>query len=230
MALVITLGVGDTFTVGPHHYRVAGLQPEEGIDLVDGSGRQFHIDQGDAREILAGITFREGPRVLLTKARLAIVAPREMKILRGETREDSDVALLAVVPEVHLLSGELTCAKEGEVRFGSNDGMVFAELEALLDGGHCPVLIYASESSISGSPRVSWGGTFAGVSSASSDKHRPPSTVSDRGWHIHWGVAGLQRLAPDQTRLVSTLRGQHAARPYAKSFVPHRPLIIENPL
>ena len=143
---------------------------------------------------------------------------------------DSDVALLAVVPEVHLLSGERTCAEEGRVRFGSNDGMVFAELEALLDGEHCPVLIYASASSTSGLPRVSWMGTFAGVPRARFDQYRPSSTASDSRWQVHWDVAELQRLADAETRLISSLRGHKARRCFAQSFVPHRPLIIDNPL
>jgi hypothetical protein len=143
-----------------------------------------------------------------------------------------DVALLAAVPEEHLQTGQQTCAIAGRVAFGSDDGMLFANLLHLLDGDLCRVLFYASHGKTGGPPRATWHGLFVGVTGAVNGSHpnpaiRPPSTASDGKWTIFWEVAELQPLPPDDTRLISSLRGNGKATSFSKLLIPQRPYIIE---
>jgi hypothetical protein len=144
----------------------------------------------------------------------------------------ADVALLAAVPEEHLKTGQQTCAAAGRVAFGSEDGMLFANLVHLLAGDPCRVLIYASRGTASGPPRATWHGLFVGVTGAVNGLHphpavRPPSTDSDGKWKIFWEVAELQPLPPDETRLISSLKGNGKATKFSNQLVPQRPYIIE---
>jgi hypothetical protein len=63
------------------------------------------------------------------------------------------VALLAPVPEEHLLSGQETLRESGKVAFGSKNWELFNTLRELLKGDECDVLTYASEASRPLNPR-----------------------------------------------------------------------------
>jgi|HigsolmetaAR203D_1030402.scaffolds.fasta_scaffold36484_1 hypothetical protein len=152
--------------------------------------------------------------------------------------EAPPVALLAAVPEVHLISGREVCAKEGRVAFGSRDFLVFRELESLLAGKSCDVLIYASLAANPqpGLPKVTWKAKYARVHNALPDGSPPKGVIrpltaernprENKGWAVYWEVSDLEMLPKSEFIPISQLRG-YSGKNYAKGFRPERPLIIQ---
>lgn len=120
------------------------------------------------------------------------------------------LAILAPVPEVHLLSAveaisklEHELSNEMKIAFGSMDFELFREADKLRDGKSIEVLIYASHSAIEQplNSEVTWHALYIGhVNSRngrypSSTKFRPASTVTDKPtWAVFWEVVDLKPL------------------------------------
>lgn len=154
--------------------------------------------------------------------------------LEGDTVK---VALLAPVPEAHLISGKECCVQHGRVAFGSDDFQLFRELEAWLNKppkrASCQVLIYASHSSAppSGVPRVTWTASYERseerqVGTPPTDMFRPLTTKGEK-WAVYWEVADLRALAKDEWLPIHLLQGKGSGKKYAKSFRPEGPLIVD---
>ena len=148
------------------------------------------------------------------------------------------VALLAPVPEVHLLSGMNTLASEGKLAFGSSAWGVFRELDERTAGMDVDVYIYASESSKPGPPKVLWRASYLGHVESRNGAHpdgmtyRPQSTrenaQDNRGhWAIFWEIDGLQELQKDEAIPMNLFRGLSSGKPFVSSFVPHGPTLVE---
>ena len=150
------------------------------------------------------------------------------------------VALLAPVPEEHLLDGAVVCAQQGKVAFGSRAFETFLELDGIRDGAPVDVYIYASHTLRDGPAKATWAATYVGQAKAPGGAHpdgrryRPPSTFEyesdNKGhWALFWEVADLRRLSEEEAILVRDMRGWKHKSKYDKFFIPEGPLIIERP-
>lgn len=147
------------------------------------------------------------------------------------------VALLASVPEEHLLSGTRTLQRAGKVAFGSRNWELFNSLESILSGEECDVLIYASDAVRPvNPPSVTWAARYLGSSVAKNGAHkdgmmyRPESTLKypldNKGnWILFWEVDSL-RLLESPIR-ISSLRGSEKPKRYLTEFIPHGPVLLE---
>jgi hypothetical protein len=147
------------------------------------------------------------------------------------------VALLASVPEEHIISGLEIVQAQGRVAFGSKDWELFSKLDALLHGDECDVLIYASDAQHPISPpTVTWTARYMMSSRAINGAHkeqmkfRPKSTerypLDNKGsWIVFWEVNDLKPLKPSIK--VSALRGFAKPKAYLTNFIPRGPLLIQ---
>lgn len=105
------------------------------------------------------------------------------------------IALLASVPEVHLISGKAVCDEKGKVAFGSYDFELFLKLKEQSPQGGCEVLIYASHANQPISPpTVTWRAVYLDFDDAEKpalNTFRPPSTATDKRWGIFWDRDGI---------------------------------------
>jgi hypothetical protein len=147
------------------------------------------------------------------------------------------VALLAPIPEEHLISGLETLGRSGKIAFGSKSWELFSKLDSMLAGSECDVLIYASDPNRHVSPpAVTWKARYVtsslAVNGAHKDgmKYRPDSTakypLDNKGnWVLFWEVNNLQRLQPPIK--LGQLRGFEKPNRYLTEFIPRGPLLIE---
>jgi hypothetical protein len=149
------------------------------------------------------------------------------------------VALLASVPEEHLISGARTLQQVGKVAFGSKNWELFNKLDSMLCGVECDVFIYASDPSRHvNPPSITWSARYLGSSTAKNGAHkdgmkyRPESTqkypLDNKGnWVLFWEVNELCRLCSPIR--ISQLRGLEKPKRYLTEFIPHGPVLIEPP-
>jgi hypothetical protein len=147
------------------------------------------------------------------------------------------VALLAPVPEEHLLSGQDTLRESGKVAFGSKNWELFNKLVELLKGHECKVLLYASDATRPiNPPTATWSARFVGftvaVNGAHKDgmKYRPASTakyaLDNRGsWTVFWEVTNLEPMNPGVK--IGLLRGFEKPHSYLVNFIPRGPVLIQ---
>ncbi|MGX8007800.1 hypothetical protein ACVDG8_001720 [Mesorhizobium sp. ORM8.1] len=76
--------------------------------------------------------------------------------------KEQAVALLAPVPEEHLLSGLKVCASVGKVAYGSRAWQVFRDLDIARESQSVDAFIYASDSTKLGPPKVRWQARYIG--------------------------------------------------------------------
>ena len=148
------------------------------------------------------------------------------------------LAVLAPVPEEHLLSALDILNREGRVAFGSTSWELFEALDSSLAGADCEVLIYASDASRPLTPpSATWTARYLGSSRAVSGAHkdgmkyRPMSTskypADNKGhWVVFWEVANLVRL--ETPIVISKVQGYEKPKKYLANFIPHGPLLIEH--
>ncbi len=156
-------------------------------------------------------------------------------------------ALLAPVPEEHLISGleaiaaqldsdELPAGHLPKVAFGSMSFEVLAEVEKLRGGKSVEVLIYASHTKGEQplNPEVTWRGLYVGCIQSRRGRYpgksifRPTSTTSDRPtWAVFWEVQELERLKTSIP--IGKLTGRSKKTNYQPRFVPEGPVLIEYP-
>ena len=86
MPLVLSLRVGQDFFVGDEHVTVTKITGYSKFDVeVASSGRTYHVNDQEAIELheLSDVYLSAGDRPQAGLARVAIDAPREIPILRG---------------------------------------------------------------------------------------------------------------------------------------------------
>lgn len=156
-------------------------------------------------------------------------------------------ALLAPVPEIHLLSGVEAIAAQldsedlppdhhPKVAFGSMDFEVFGEVEKLRLGKAIDVFIYASQAKGEQplNPQVTWRGLYVGCVGSRRGRYpgkaiyRPKSTATDSPtWAVFWEVQALEPLK--QPIQIGSLRGKNKKTAYPARFLPEGPVLIEHP-
>ncbi|MCE9553881.1 MAG: hypothetical protein K8T91_10975 [Planctomycetes bacterium] len=152
-----------------------------------------------------------------------------------------DFAILAPVPEEHLLDGEPVADAEGFVAFGSRKWELFRAVDKLREGDPVPVLIYPSHEHEAGKLtfKIMWSGWYIGSveshdgSHPAGMKHRPPSTEQyaqdNLGlWAVFWHVAGLKPLPEAEHRLISSLRSYKTGH-WRVGQAPKGPEIVARP-
>lgn len=240
MALVLSLLEGDEFNIGHRRFRLTAVHLPVGCVVVQLGEGAHEIGPEKPTPVRESITLQEGLRQKPNDVRLMIVAPKDEKIWRGKYQHNAAVALLAPVPEEHLITGQATCYEVGRVAFGSRDFEVFRRLDELREGAPCQVLIYASQPNIppAGLPRITWTATYLRTVDARSDGSppkgifRPVSTERYAGdqkghWGVYWEVTDIRKMEGDERLAIASLRGKNAAKNYLRTFRPERPLMIE---
>ena len=92
MPLVLSMKPGQDFYVGGCRMSVGTVNGRQSFDVhVDKTGVTHCITEDEAIEVLPDVFISSGPRLAVGIARVAIDAPREVTILRGDRyREGSD--------------------------------------------------------------------------------------------------------------------------------------------
>lgn len=165
-------------------------------------------------------------------------------ILMQKTRA---FALLASVPEMHLISGLEAIAAQldsdtlspdelPKIAFGTMDFELFAEVEKARTGKAIEVLIYASHAKGDQplNPEATWRGLYVGYVASRRGRypgkaiHRPQSTATDSPtWAGFWQVQELERLKTPIA--IGKLRGKNKKTNYQARFIPESPVLIEFP-
>jgi hypothetical protein len=148
---------------------------------------------------------------------------------------DADVALLAPVPEEHLISGLAVCADHGAAAFGSDSVMVLSEFAHLVRDSAADVLFYASQTEISNIPAATYRARFAkyvgalsnGKAPASCSDFRPPTTSTDGPWQSFYVVSELRKLV--EPIPLSALSKRNVRAKLKANFKPLGPLIVATP-
>lgn len=155
------------------------------------------------------------------------------------------LALLAPVPEEHLISGleaiaaqldadDLPMGHISKVAFGSMGFEVLAEVEQLRGGRSVEVLIYASHAKGEQplNPEATWRGLYVGYMGSRRGRYpgksifRPKSTVTDSlTWAVFWEVQELERLKTPIP--IGALTGKGKKARYQPRFIPDGPVLIE---
>ncbi len=168
MAFVLSLQAGDQFNVVHWRFKIVAVEvPSGGVINELGVGT-FIVQATDGLNLSGEIAFQEGLRQQKAVTRLMISAPKSVKIWRGQCEFDASVALLAPVPEEHLMSGQSCCEENGRFGFGSRDFEVFRNLDEQCAGAPCHVLIYPSWASQpqAGPPKATWEATYLRIKRA----------------------------------------------------------------
>lgn len=237
---VLSLEAGDQFNVGHRRFKIVAVEVPSGVVINELGVGTFVVQATDGLKLSGEIAFQEGLRQQKAVTRLMISAPKSVKIWRGQCEFGASVALLAPVPEEHLISGQSCCEENGRVAFGSRDFEVFRNLDDQCAGAPCHVLIYPSWASQpqAGPPQATWEATYLRTvearldGSASPGIFRPQSTEKYPGdakghWAVYWEVTDIRRLEGNERIPVSLLRGWRGGKHYLKNFRPEGPLIIE---
>ena len=158
----------------------------------------------------------------------------------GKGPKVTHAALLAPVPEEHLVDGVEVATRHGHVAYGSRAWEVFRELDRLREGAPIPVYIYASWASTPVGNKVTWQGLYTGhVESRAGSypgdvRHRPPSTQQytedvSGYWAVFWHVRELRHLPRDEWIDVADIRNFKTQKRYGRSFTPEGPIIVGHP-
>lgn len=150
-------------------------------------------------------------------------------------------AILAPVPEMHLLSALETMEKlENElsdetikVAFGSMAFEVFRKADELRGDKEVEVLIYASNCVNQPlNSEAAWQGLYIGHGNSRNGRYagkaqfRPPSTASDKPtWAVFWEVKELKSLKAPIA--VAALKALGKKTNFTSRFIPEGPLLIE---
>ena len=153
---------------------------------------------------------------------------------------ETHAALLAPVPEEHLVAGSAVADMYGKVAFGSRAWEVFRNLDVLRGDHPVTAYLYASHPVEHRGPKVTWEGLYVGhVESRGgaypgSKRLRPPTTAEyqeDRAgyWAVYWHVSSLQPLDADEWVDIADLRNFKTQRRYGQGFVPEGPIVVGHP-
>lgn len=156
-------------------------------------------------------------------------------------------AMLAPVPEIHLISGLEAIAAQldsddlppdhlPKVAFGTMEFEVFGEVEKLRNGKTVEVLIYASEAKGDQplNSEATWRGLYVGYVGSRRGRYpgksiyRPAATATDSPtWAVFWEVQELELLKTPVP--IGRLRGKNKKTNYPARFIPEGPVLIEYP-
>lgn len=156
-------------------------------------------------------------------------------------------ALLAPLPEIHLISGLEAIAAQldsddlppdhlPKVAFGCMEFELFGELEKVRNGKAIEVLIYATDAKGEQplNPEVTWRGLYVGYVGSRRGRYpgkaifRPKSTATDSPtWAVFWEIHGLERLKTPIP--IGKLRGKNKKTNFQPRFIPDGPVLIEHP-
>lgn len=151
-----------------------------------------------------------------------------------DDQTSAHIALLAPVPLVHLESALETDTPDRHIAFGTRDWELFNKLDQSRAGMPVDVYIYEShpeEGSFEG--KVTWHARYVRLEADSHNAkpYRPKSTETDNfEGEVYWIVERLRRMEPNEHIPVGDFIGFDHAKPYGRSFPPHRPLLIARPL
>lgn len=149
--------------------------------------------------------------------------------------QTNDFAILAPVPEMHLVSGQEVCDRETKVAFGSMAFELFRKADELRRNEPVEVFIYASYAETDRPLRseASWHGLYIGHVPSRSGRHpngsrfRPPTTANDRPtWAIFWEVEQLEPLSSPIS--IASFKGLGKRSKYTSLFIPEGPLLVEH--
>ncbi|MGO6689219.1 hypothetical protein [Rhizobium leguminosarum] len=150
------------------------------------------------------------------------------------------VALLAPVPEEHLVSGLLKCHQVGKIAFGSRSFQLFRDLDAARGTQPVDVYIYASASVKFGLPKIRWQARYTGHVEARAGSHpdattyRPESTLkyesdNEGHWAVFWEVVDLRELSKGGAIPMNLFRSWRSRKYFVSTFIPEGPLLVECP-
>lgn len=151
-------------------------------------------------------------------------------------RKTHAFAILAPVPEYHLVSGLETCRTEGEVAFGSMAFELFRKIDEIREEKVVDMFLYASHSQGDRPlyPEVTWQAVYVRHVTSRNGRYpggkrfRPASTVTDKpNWAIFWVVRELEPLSAPIP--IQTLRGFEKKEDFSERFFPEGPLVIDHP-
>jgi hypothetical protein len=152
----------------------------------------------------------------------------------------SDFAILAPVPEVHLLAG-LKIANNGDfIAYGTMKWELLRKIDKKRGGARVPVLIYPSHENLPGQDRfvVSWFGWYIGHVDSKhgahpqGEAHRPLSTFdhpadNEGHWAVFWHLEGLRQLPPEQRMTIGQIEGCKGG--WRKNAPPRGPELVKLP-
>ena len=152
----------------------------------------------------------------------------------------ANIALLAAVPEEHLVSGLEILSKEEKVAFGSSAWEVFRQLEDSTVGAEVDVFIYPSGSAKQGQPKVRWRAKYLRTIDSINGAHpvgmrfRPTSTekyaTDNQGhWAVFWEVTELTELAKEDALKMSIFVIASSGKPLFSSYIPRGPILVHAP-
>jgi hypothetical protein len=149
-------------------------------------------------------------------------------------------AILAAVPEMHLVSGVETMGKLNEldetvkIALGCMDFEVFREIDKLRAEKTVEVFIYASdpEGDQPLNPAASWKALYIGHVNSRNGRYpgksqfRPPATVGDKPrWAVFWEIQELKRLKTPIA--IASLKAKGKKTNLNPRFIPESPTLIE---
>lgn len=151
-----------------------------------------------------------------------------------------DAALLAPVPEVHLLDGLTTVRFHGKAAYGSRSWEVFRDLDQLRGDEPVVAYLYASHAAQNVGPKVTWQALYIGHVDAPNGtypgnlKYRPESATrhpADVGghWAIYWHLSDLKPLPIEDWAEIGELRRYRTVKRFGRRFVPEGPVIVGRP-
>lgn len=149
-----------------------------------------------------------------------------------------EFAILAPVPEIHLISGLETCEKEGKVAFGSDAWELFREVDEMRKGSEVEVFIYPSHLD-SDKPLLmsaAWHGIYVGQMLSRRGRYpgdkrfRPESTQSDRpNWAIFWEMENLCELPATERIPIPSFVSASKKITGDRRSLPHGPMLVKYP-
>ncbi len=151
-------------------------------------------------------------------------------------------AILAPIPDEHLVSGVPVVDDHGYVAYGSNKWELFVEIDKLRGDQKVPVLIYPSDEDGTGKMDyvIKWTGMYCGHEHSEGGthpegmKHRPESTMQYAGdisgfWAIFWHVAELKKLNEADYQPISSLLSYKSGKYWKAGHPPRGPEIVARP-
>jgi hypothetical protein len=160
-------------------------------------------------------------------------------------QKTSAFAILASVPEIHLISGLEAIAVQLDAEepvdsprivLGSMAFELFRKADELRGDRAVEMLIYATEAKGDQplNPEVAWRGLYVQHVPSRNGRYRgnldyrPKSTASDRaGWAVFWEMAELEQIKKPIP--IGSLRGLGQKTNCKPRFIPEEPILIEYP-
>lgn len=153
-------------------------------------------------------------------------------------------AILAPVPETHLLAGLDAIALQLDasppqippvLAYGSDAFEVFAKADELRRGAPVAMFFYAAHAQEQPlNHQVTWRATYTQHVHSRRGRypgkayHRPPSTQNDAPtWAIFWLIQDLEKL--EQPLPIAHFKGLGKKANFAARFLPEEPVLVEYP-